>query len=148
MQARQVAAKITIEAKDVSADLAPYLIALSYTDNAHGKTDDISITLHDRDGVWKSKWMPEKGDKVKLEISPIGFQFGGKSDPILVCGSFQIDEVTITGYPSTIEIKGVSIPLDGNLRREKRSKTWAKTTLKQVASDIVKASSLSLSFFE
>ena len=61
MEARRISAIIKYNNKDISVDISKYLKSISYTDNLSGEADDLQITLEDRDGLWQSTWMPEKG---------------------------------------------------------------------------------------
>jgi len=143
MQAGRVDLQITLNAKDISKDLKDYLIGFSFVDNAHGKADDITITLQDRDELFLKSWLPEKTDSVTAKIVP---NESWHTQSVVPCGDFQIDEIVAKGYPRTIEIKGVSVPIDSSIRREKHSKTWTKITLKQIAEEIAERGSLTLSY--
>ena len=55
--ARRTAVKIYFKGKDISKDLSKYLLSLSFTDKEEDETDDISITLDDRDGKWIKDWL-------------------------------------------------------------------------------------------
>ena len=57
--------EIYYEGKNISTHLAGSALGFTYTDNAGGKVDDISFSLHDIDQKWISKWWPIKGDKIR-----------------------------------------------------------------------------------
>lgn len=61
-QARRARAEITFDGADITADIKPYLISLSYTDNEEDEADDLQITVEDRDDVWMSEWLGEMID--------------------------------------------------------------------------------------
>ncbi|RPF48264.1 phage protein D [Hydrogenoanaerobacterium saccharovorans] len=50
--ARRVEICLEFEGVDISTDISQHLIAMTYTDNEEDKTDDLQLTLDDRDGVW------------------------------------------------------------------------------------------------
>ena len=114
-QARRASAVISYNGKDISADIAPYLKSLSYRDNLSGEADDLQIVLEDRAGLWQSSWLPEKGASldVTLKFSQWASLTGEKTFPL---GAFEIDEISVSGYPSEVQIKAVSVP-DGNTLR-------------------------------
>lgn len=70
MTPRQVRALVLYDNRDISADLAPYLKSISYTDHLSGEADDLTLTLEDRAGLWQGAWMPEKGGHAGRIASP------------------------------------------------------------------------------
>jgi len=105
--------------KDITDDITNQVLSVSYTDQRHGKADDINITIEDSDGKWKDSWYPEKGDKITLTIGykglvPISIPFLGGDK--LECGEFEIDQMTISGPPDIISIKGTSISLTSDIK--------------------------------
>jgi len=55
--ARRTAVKLYFKGTDISKDLSEYLLSLSFTDKEEDETDDISITLDDREGKWIKDWL-------------------------------------------------------------------------------------------
>ena len=55
--ARRTEIGVNFAGVDVTNDIAPYLLSLSYTDNEEDETDDLQIKLHDREGIWREKWL-------------------------------------------------------------------------------------------
>lgn len=123
---------------NISADVSRDLIRFEYTDNASGKVDDLQITLQDREGLWRDEWFPEKGAKLTASIVPA---FGGG---ILFCGTFEIDEIELSGPPQIATIKAVSTPVTSAIRGEKKTKAWEGTSLQDIAGEIASAGSLRL----
>lgn len=50
--ARRTEVAVKINGTDISADINDYFQQLTYTDNEEDKTDDLKITLDDREGIW------------------------------------------------------------------------------------------------
>jgi phage protein D len=122
--------------KNVTKDVSPYLIELRYTDNLHGKSDEIELVFEDRDSRWKSSWFPRTGDIIRVRI--------GLKDEVerwLNCGSFTIDEVEYHGPPDVISVKGQSTYATAPLREHKTT-AWENTTLKQICVVIAKRNGL------
>ncbi len=55
--ARRTAVSVTIDGADITSALAPYILSLSYTDNEEGESDDLQITLQDREDIWLLNWI-------------------------------------------------------------------------------------------
>ena len=124
--------------KDVTRDVSPYLIELRYTDNLHGKSDEIELVFEDRDSRWKSSWMPKKGDIISVKIG-----IAEESEKWLNCGSFRIDEIEFSGPPDTISVKGQSTYTTEPLK-QKKTTAWENASLKQICSSIAKRNNLKL----
>lgn len=120
---------------------APGLLeSVSYTDNASGKSDDITLTFseaatnflrsengfrfekeHDLDVTYYLHNWKKQGDRLRYH-----------------CGNFTLDTVSFTGTPRQCVIKGVSIPAAESFTTEDVSKTWGSVTLRQIAWEMVK----------
>ncbi|EED3192849.1 late control D family protein, partial [Salmonella enterica subsp. enterica] len=116
---------------DITADMQPDILSISYTDNEDGQVDDIAITLKNDDGKWSGDWSPEKGDFIRLVFKPF-------NQIALECGSFQVDGITSSGPPSVVEVSAVSVPVAAGVRRDLKSNAWEKTTLRDIATSIAK----------
>lgn len=125
--------EIIWKGKRVERDLSPYLLSLQYTDHLHGKADELSLTFEDRDDRWKTSWFPEKGDVLKVRI---GLR-DDKEEVWLNCGSFQIEEIELSGPPDVVSIKGKSI-FATTEREQKRSTAYENITLSELAQTIAK----------
>lgn len=144
MEARRISAIIKYNNKDISVDISKYLKSISYTDNLSGEADDLQITLEDRDGLWQSTWMPEKGALLDAMLQQKYWQTLSALPQSLRLGLFEIDEITSSGYPSEVQIKAVSVPDNNTLRGTERSRSWEKAKLQVIANDIASAAGMSL----
>jgi phage protein D len=61
---------------------------------------------------------------------------GDGKDLALDCGQFELDAVGAKGPPSSISIRGTSLPYGTGLRQAKKSKVWKACCLSQIASKI------------
>lgn len=129
---------------DISNDLSQYLLSMSYTDNLHGKADDLSLTLEDRGMLWQGDWFPEQGSLLDVTIHTYNWENLMDGEKTLALGQFEIDEIEIAGMPSTVQIKAVSVPNDTKLRGVKRSRTWDEITVKKCANDIATGAEMEL----
>lgn len=132
---RKTVAKILYNGRDISN----YVIDFSYSDNTD-KTDDISVTLSNREKLWLNEWFPETGDTINAEIQLFEWNFSG-DNRILNLGNFEVDNVD---FSETITVKAVAIPLTSSARSEKKFKSWEKVKLSYIASDIAKKAKLKL----
>lgn len=138
---RRVSLSVSIDGYDVAGAFAPYLLDFSYKDEAGGKSDDIQITLQNRDGRFSGPWRPKKGMEVIASI--ICTDWEGEGDyQELPCGSFKIDEVELSGPPDKIKIKAVSASLSGGLRDTQKTRAWENTSLQTVTDQIAKENNL------
>lgn len=127
---------IIYEGKNITADIAPFLTAFTFTDNSENNADDLSITLQDRNSVWLNEWMPSKGDTISASISSGRY--------VMHCGSFEIDEISYSFPPRTITLKAVSCAVSKQSALENHNRTWYDTTLQAIAQDIATSGGLSL----
>lgn len=140
---RRTSISLLYDGVNISRDIAPFLISLTYTDQSHGKSDDLQIALQDVKGDWKGSWFPEKGASLTAEIHVENWLREG-DNRVLPCGKFQIDEITFKGPPSTIDIKAVSVPVTSSARQQKRTKGWEDIKLSKIADEIASNHGLSL----
>lgn len=144
MEARRISTILKYNSTDISADISRHLKSISYTDNLSGEADDLQITLEDREGLWQSTWMPEKGALLDATLQQKHWQTLSALPQSLRLGLFEIDEITSSGYPSEVQIKAVSVPDNNTLRGTERSRSWEKAKLQVIANDIASAAGISL----
>ena len=68
--ARRADALVTFQGVDITNDIKPYILSLVYTDNEADETDDLQITLQDRDGTWLKKWLGDAVDAAASADTP------------------------------------------------------------------------------
>ena len=141
-QARRARVQISYNGKDITKDLAPYLKSFEYTDNAEDKSDEVQVTLEDRDLLWCGDWYPEKGATIEATI----IVTDDSGETRLPGGSFEIDEVESDGPPNEVKIKAVSVPLSSGIRHDKNSKPWENVKLSAIAGDIAKKAGMQLTY--
>lgn len=122
--------------KDISRDVSPYILQITYTDALEGESDDLEIQLEDRDHRWKNGWWPQKGDKVRLLI-------GYEGEPLTSCGTFQVDEVELSGPPDVVSLRAMAAGVKESLRT-KVTKAFEGMTFEAIAKEIAKKHALEL----
>ncbi len=140
MQARNTHIHIVYEGKDISRDIAPYLLTFSFTDNEGGKADDLSLTLEDANLAWLLDWTPSKSDTITASI----IKSEGDRLSTLPCGTFSVDQIDYSSPPSVLTLKAVSASVSKKARREKHTRSWENVTLEGVLSDLAAENGLSL----
>lgn len=141
--ARRVKLSVTIGGHDATDTLMPSLLSATYTDNASGKADEVSLELHDRDGKWLGEWAPQKGTEVSMCIECSDW-FGAGEAASLNCGAFKVDEIEYSGPPTKVTIKAVSASLSDGLRETKKTQAWEGYSLQSVAGEIAQRNGLEL----
>lgn len=51
---------LTYEQKDITADIAPYLLSFTYTDYLSDQSDELQVSFEDVDGRWLRTWYPNQ----------------------------------------------------------------------------------------
>lgn len=122
--------------KDISADIAPALLSLSYTDYVEGESDSLEIVMADPEKRWQNAWYPQHGDTLAA-------QFGYVGQPLLQCGTFEIDTIELSGTPDVVTIKALAAGVKRSIRT-RNGRAYEKTTLKEIAANIAKRNRLTL----
>jgi phage protein D len=122
--------------RDLTADLSPYVLGVTWTDYLSGQSDEISIELEDADDRWLGDWYPVKGDTLTLSMT-----YPGQAP--LNCGSFEVDEINADGPPSVVVIRGLSAGVSKGVRTRK-GYAYENTTLAEVAAQVAKRNKLTL----
>ena len=115
---------LSYEQKDITADIAPYLISLSYTDYLGEQSDELQVDFEDVDGRWLRSWYPEQGDALALSL---GDQFTG----LVSLGSFEIAEIEYSHPPSVVSLKALSTGIT-KANRTLQPRAYEKTTLAKI----------------
>lgn len=131
-------AKVILKYK--KKDFTDSVETFTYTDNASGASDSISVQLKNMDHIWNTSRMPKKAAKIKATLVTTE----GTVKKTFPCGTFFLDELELQGYPSTITLGAVSDPVKYAFKNRKRNRTWQNSTLKQVTRDIAKRYSFKL----
>ncbi len=126
---RQPLWRVQYDKKDISVQIAPYILSITYTDYLEGQSDELQIYLEDRDGRWRRGWFPGKGDEISAQI---GYLDEGK---LTDCGVFQIDEIELNGPPDTVSIRCLAAGVVPSLRTT-NTKAYEQKTLREIAQEI------------
>ena len=122
--------RVWIGAKDVTADLTPYLLSVSYADAVEGEADTLSVRLEDVDGRMRGPWYPAKGQTMAMA-------FGYADQPLQQAGHFEIDEIELSGPPDTVSLKGIAAGVKG-AQRTRQGRSYDNTTLAEIARQVAR----------
>ncbi len=139
-QSRRTSINILYQGKDITKDLAPELLSFTFTDNAKGTADDITLTLEDRSGTWLHDWTPTKGDVITASI----IHTSGTKTQSLPCGSFSIDQLEYSYPPAVLSIKAVSSSVKKSASQVKKTCSWENVSVREICADIASQNGLSL----
>lgn len=140
MLTRRITPKITIAGKDVTRDLAPYLLEINYEDVLSGEADTLEIMLWDSNRLLIGDYFPTLSDTLSVSLTKQNWQDNSNLD----LGTFEIDEVQAAFPPSTFKIKAVSISQNSELRQHDESKAWENLKLSELAAQIAADSGVEL----
>ena len=149
---RRTAIEAVFDGTNITESLRPYLISLTYTDSEEDDGDDLQIKLHDRDGIWKSSWLPSAvnaaaSERLHISASIVRENWNGDGyDILLPCGTFELDSVDAWGPPDTVTIKATALPYSSTIRQTKKSKAWEAYNLSGIAAEMAAANGLRLMY--
>lgn len=143
MNTRRTKISVTINGKNITEDVSPFLTNFSYTDNLSGEADLAELTFEDSQRLWTAEWFPNRGDTCDITIVKENW-FDGDTE--LNLNSFEIDEVANSFPPNVCRLKLNSVPNNSKLRSIDQSKSWEKVTLKKIASEIASDAGMELFF--
>ena len=137
--ARRTAVSVSFGGTDITQNIKPYFLNLTYTDDTDDTADDLKIELQDRDGVWMENWLVEAVEAAaggKLSIGAVIAPENWKNDATLKTGAFELDSVDASGPPSTIIVSAASLAFSSSLRQTKKTHVWENCTLRSIAAEI------------
>lgn len=144
-KARTAKLNVSYKGSKLDDEIASQASSFSYTDNASGESDSISITIMNASKNWMNKWLPTKGDKITPSIKLEDWITEGTIKTVS-CGAFIIDDLSFSGRPLVFALAGVSIPANEDFKTTKKTKTWENVTIKEIASKIAKTAGITLHY--
>lgn len=142
-RARRASVSVNYEHVNITDEIAGSIKSLTYTDVASGESDELSLSLQDRDRMWMGSWAPRKGDHISATAAFHDWDGEGDSWSIY-CGSFEVDDISMSGPPPACTIGAVSIPRSTAFNEEERTKNWEEVTVKEIAEEIASRAGISL----
>ncbi|MCX8016413.1 MAG: contractile injection system protein, VgrG/Pvc8 family [Rhodocyclaceae bacterium] len=131
MEALTPAVKLIYNGRDITADLAPYLMRVTYTDRLDGSADELDVELAESDAIasrWLADWYPDQGMEIRLA-------YGYAGQPLMSAGAFDVDEIEIGSPPLTIRIRALATGISRAVRT-RIGKAYENTTLAAILDQI------------
>lgn len=131
MEALTPAVKLTYNGRDITADLSPYLMRVSYTDRLTGEADGLDVELAETDAIqsrWLADWYPDKGMELRCD-------YGYAGRPLVSAGSFDVDEIEVSSPPLAIRIRALATGITRAVRT-RIGKAYENTTLAAILDEI------------
>ena len=133
------------EEKDISEDISKFFLSMTFTDNLSDAADDVTIELEDRAQLWQADWYPTgEGNMLDITIHTYNRITLQDGETVFHAGKFEIDEIEVNGYPSTVSIKAVSVLGDSTLRGTRKNRTWEEISVWKCAADICEQNGIKL----
>lgn len=123
--------QVIADQKDITELLHDRLLAIKITDKPGLESDECEIRIDDRDGMVA---FPKKG--ATLEIS-----LGYEGEKLVFVGRYRVDDITISGPPATIVIRGKPANIAATLKSQKRW-AWEGVKLADIVGDIARRNKL------
>lgn len=143
--ARQSWVKVIYNHKDISREIQQFFKSFTFTDAISDEADGVTITMHDKEDLWKGDWLPETGALLTVSIiTKAWWKKDSEEEEEFPLGLFEVDEIECNGQPETVSIKAVSVPENNTLRGEEHSRSWEKVKLSVVAADVAGGAGMTL----
>ncbi|WP_165967811.1 phage late control D family protein [Sapientia aquatica] len=115
--------------KNMTKDISSNLIQITWTHQLSGESDELEVELEDVDGRWlNTPFYPQKGAALKLS-------FGYAGEALIPVPSATIDEISLSGPPSTVSIRARSASSQTPVRT-RSNQGFENTTLKKIAEQL------------
>ena len=132
--------------KDEQHKITSDMESFEWVDNASGSADTLTLTLrNDGKQKWMRGYMPTSKDFIQAWIQTQDWPVG-KATQKVYCGKFVLDSLGFHGFPETVEISGLSVPINTGFNITQRHRTWKKTTIKTILSALAKNAGIPLQF--
>ncbi|MCM1189798.1 MAG: LysM peptidoglycan-binding domain-containing protein [bacterium] len=123
--------------------IAEQATAFTYTDVASGQSDSISVTVQNIGKEWMGALMPKRGASLGAKIILTNWEAEEREDTF-DCGTFVLDDISFSGRPLICVLGGVSVPAMEDFKSLPVTKTWERTTIRDIASQITGKAGVSL----
>lgn len=137
--ARRASVRVAFDGTDITADIRPYFLSMTMTDNEEDLTDDLALTLQDRDGVWLQSWLASAVSAAAADrkiSASILYLDGDGMETELPCGEFELDAAEASGPPMVCTLRATSLPYAEPIRQTVQSREWESYDLFGIAMEI------------
>lgn len=117
--------RVVADGADITGLINDRLIQLSTTDKPGMDSDEFELRIDDRDGLVT---LPRRGAGIEIYL-------GYAETSLARLGRYVVDEITVSGPPDTISIKGKASDMRGS-GKTIRSGSWENVPLSKIVADI------------
>ena len=117
--------KVIAAGINITPQIKDRLLSLTVSDEAGFKSDQVEITLDDRDNAIE----------LPLPGAPLAVFMGYKETFLVPMGIYTADEVVANGPPDTVTIRGKAANLGGSIK-EQKTRNWDEKTLQEIVNTI------------
>jgi hypothetical protein len=117
--------KVLAAGFDITGQIKDRLLSISVSDEAGTKSDAVEIVLDDRDSALE---LPMPG-------APLIVAMGYRETFMMPMGVFTSDEISLSGWPRTMTLRGKAANLGGEIKSQK-SRSWDDKTIDDIVSTI------------
>ena len=145
IETRRIALDVRYNNVEFAGQVGAAIESMTYVDSAADNSDSIDITLNAQERKWAGAWMPDKGATLRPRI--IGRSWERTGDTRLIaCGLFVLDDIGYNGFPSTLQVGGVSKPADNDFSEYEREVIWKNTSIKRIGQTIAERYGLGFAY--
>jgi phage protein D len=141
--AARVRATIAYNGSDITRDIAPYLLGVTYTDHAGAQADELTLELSDISELWGGQWEPEETDTIDVSLVAYDWEQAGQRLQY-PCGVHQVAGSTLQAPGRSWSLTLLSAAITAGARRQRKFKSWEKLTLRSIAQDVATGAGLTL----
>ncbi|QIM66326.1 hypothetical protein A4G16_02535 [Mannheimia granulomatis] len=119
--------------KQITHNIKPHLISLTYTDHLSDQSDELQVTFEDIERKWINTWFPTQGDELKPQLGYLG-------ENLVSLGAFEIDDIEWNYEKqsgSVVTIRALSTGIT-RANRTLKPKAYENTTLANIVRKVAK----------
>jgi phage protein D len=113
---------------NISGEISAMVRAISYVDRLGARSGDLCVEVEDHAQRWQGPWYPALGDGIEAFLGYTGGQ-------LLECGSFQIDDLQLSGPPDVFRLRCLAAYVNPAMRT-RNSAAYEGQTLLAIAATI------------
>lgn len=117
--------RIVADGNDITALINDRLLSLRTSDKPGMESDEFELRIDDRD---QAVALPRRGSSIEVFL-------GYEGQPLKRMGRYTVDEVSVTGPPDTLEVRGKASDMRGS-GKTTRSGSWEDVPLSQIVREV------------
>ena len=145
--ARRTEIILNYEGVDITADVSRFITGFQYSDvTVSDEMDALAVNFENVAGLWSGGWFPERGAKLQAAIECHNWFKPGETLR-RECGTFEIDDITDEGPPSTFTISALAVGITHPIRRQENSQPWENIPVRTILNEIAAKNGFELKWY-